>query len=50
MNTLEPVMVEKIKIHVVIDGLGNPLYVQLTGGNSHNSTVTMEVLAQGSLE
>lgn len=28
-----------------MDGLGNPLYFQLTGGNVHDSTVAIEVLS-----
>ena len=32
------------KTHVVVDGLGNPLYVQLTGGQISDITVTLELL------
>ena len=28
-----------------MDGLGNPIYFQLTGGNVHDSTVAIEVLS-----
>ena len=33
------------KIHVVVDGLGNPIYFQLTSGNVHDSTVAVDVLS-----
>lgn len=32
------------KIHVIVDGLGNPLYFQLSAGNLHDSVLTIEVL------
>ncbi|WP_084676069.1 IS5 family transposase [Carnobacterium funditum] len=32
------------KIHVIVDGLGNPLYFQLSGGNLHDSVLAIEVL------
>ena len=28
----------------MVDGLGNPIYIQLTGGNIHDSTVAVDVL------
>ena len=28
-----------------MDGLGNPIYFQLTGGNIHDATVAVEVLS-----
>lgn len=28
-----------------MDGLGNPVYIQLTGGNIHDSTVAVDVLS-----
>ena len=33
------------KIHAVVDGLGNLVYFQLTGGNVHDSTVTVDILS-----
>ncbi|SEK87139.1 transposase [Carnobacterium iners] len=33
-----------IKIYVVVDGLGNPLYFQLSGGNLHDSVHALGVL------
>ena len=33
------------KIHAVVDGLGNSIYFQLTGGNIHDSTVAVDVLS-----
>ena len=33
------------KIHAVVDGLGNPIYIQLTIGNIHDSTVAVDVLS-----
>ena len=32
------------KIHAIVDGLGNPLYVQLTGGQISDITVAYELL------
>ena len=32
------------KIHAIVDGLGNPLYVQLTGGQISDITVAYEPL------
>lgn len=32
------------KIHAVVDSLGNLVYVQLTSGNVHDSTVAVDVL------
>jgi len=33
------------KIHAVVDGLGNPVYFQLSSGNLHDSTLTVDVLS-----
>jgi len=33
------------KLHAVVDGLGNPVYFQLSGGNIHDSTVAVDVLS-----
>lgn len=32
------------KIHAIVDGLGNPLHVQLTGGQISDITVAYELL------
>lgn len=32
------------KIHAVVDGLGNPLYIQLSGGQISDSTVAPDLL------
>ena len=33
------------KIHTVVDGLGNPIYFQLSAGNINDSTVAVDVLS-----
>jgi Transposase and inactivated derivatives len=33
------------KIHTVVDGLGNPIYFQLSSGNINDSTVAIDVLS-----
>ncbi len=33
------------KIHAIVDGLGNPVHLQLSTGNLHDSTVATEVLS-----
>ena len=33
------------KIHAVVDGLGNPVYLQLSPGNDHDSKVAVDVLS-----
>lgn len=33
------------KIHTVVDGLGNPLYFQLSPGNVNDSEVAVDVLS-----
>lgn len=33
-----------IKIHVLVDGLGNPFWFRLTGGQVHDSQVASELL------
>ena len=33
------------KIHMVVDGLGNPIYFQLSAGNINDSTVAVDVLS-----
>ncbi|WP_143329098.1 IS5 family transposase, partial [Clostridium puniceum] len=33
------------KIHTVVDGLGNPVYFQLSSGNLHDSTLAVDVLS-----
>ena len=38
------------KIHAAVDALGNPLYVQLTGGQIHDSIVALEVLENTPLD
>ena len=32
------------KIHAIVDGLGNPLYVQLTGGQVSDVSMAYELL------
>ena len=34
------------KIHAIVDGLGNPIHVQLTGGQVNDVNVAEELLAQ----
>ena len=34
------------KIHAVVDGLGNPLYIGLTAGQVHDSRKAVEILSQ----
>ena len=34
------------KIHAVVDGLGNPLYIKLTAGQIHDSTQAIKILSQ----
>lgn len=34
------------KIHTVVDGIGNPIYFQLIGGNIHDSKVSVEILSK----
>lgn len=38
------------KIHVIVDGLGNPIHVHLTAGNLHDSTEAVSALADVPLE
>jgi len=38
------------KIHAAVDALGNPLHVQLMGGQVHDSTVALEVLENTPLD
>ncbi|OKL37664.1 IS5 family transposase [Domibacillus mangrovi] len=38
------------KIHTVVDGLGNPIYFQLSAGSVHDSKVATEVLSHVPLE
>ena len=33
------------KIHAVVDGLGNPLYIKLTAGQIHDSTQAIKISA-----
>ena len=35
-----------MKIHAVVDGLGNPLYIGLTAGQVHDSRKAVEILSQ----
>lgn len=34
------------KIHITVDGLGNPLRLRLTGGQRHDSTQALELVEQ----
>jgi len=38
------------KIHAIVDGLGNPVYVQLSAGNIHDVSVAEEVLSHIDIE
>ena len=38
------------KIHAVVDGLGNPLYIKLTAGQIHDSTQAIKILSQLSIK
>lgn len=38
------------KIHAVVDALGNPIYVQLSTGNTHDSVVAEDVLSHINLD
>nr|WP_202117495.1 IS5 family transposase [Clostridium chromiireducens] len=33
------------KIHAIVDGIGNPVYFQLSSGNLHDSTLAVDVLS-----
>ena len=33
------------KLHAVVDGLGNPVYLQLSAGNFNDSTLAIDVLS-----
>ncbi|MBR2132466.1 MAG: transposase, partial [Oscillospiraceae bacterium] len=33
------------KIHAVVDGLGNPVYIQLSSGNVHDATIAVDILS-----
>ena len=33
------------KIHAIVDGLGNPIYFQLSIGNVHDATVAVDILS-----
>lgn len=34
------------KIHAIVDGIGNPVYIQLSAGNIHDSSLAIEVLSE----
>ena len=38
------------KIHAVVDGLGNPLYIKLSAGQIHDSTQAIKILSQLSIK
>ena len=33
------------KIHAIVDGLGNPIFIQLSAGNIHDAKIATEVLS-----
>ena len=37
------------KIHAIVDGVGNPVYFQLSAGNLHDSTLATDVLSHADI-